>query len=65
MAPKAFGAGTSGDEASPLQVGVALLVLGGMHFFNLLVFSKMRIRALLHRAPPRLQPQTQIPVAAG
>ncbi|MBI2683320.1 MAG: hypothetical protein HYX26_08935, partial [Acidobacteriales bacterium] len=27
--------------------GVVLLVLGGMHFFNLLVFSKMRNRALL------------------
>jgi hypothetical protein len=42
-----------------------LLVLGGMHFFNLLVFSKMRKRALLHRAPPPLPPQAQIPVAAG
>src|SRR5881227_1964348 len=26
------------------KVGVVLLVLGGMHFFNILVFSKMRRR---------------------
>ena len=47
------------------KVGVVMLVLGGMHFFNLLVFSKMRKRALLHRLPPPLPPQTQVPVAAG
>ena len=52
-------------ETLSRKVGVVLLVLGGMHFFNLLVFSKMRKRALLHRAPPPLPPQTQIPVAAG
>jgi hypothetical protein len=46
------------------KVGVVMLVLGGMHFFNLLMFSKMRRRALLHRMPPPAQPQTQIPVAA-
>ena len=45
------------------KVGVVLLVLGGMHFLNLLVFSKMRKRALLHRTPPPLPPQMQIPVA--
>ena len=42
------------------KVGVVLLVLGGMHFFNLFVFSKMRRRAMLHRAPPPLPPQGQI-----
>src|SRR5215210_4915534 len=46
-------------ETLSRKVGVVLLVLGGMHFFNLLVFSKMRKRALLHRAPPPLPPQTQ------
>src|SRR5258708_4397032 len=29
------------------KVGTVLLVLGGMHFFNLYVFSKMRKRAML------------------
>jgi len=52
-------------ETLSRKVGVVLLVLGGMHFFNLLVFSKMRKRALLHRLPPPLPPQTQVPVAAG
>jgi TRAP-type C4-dicarboxylate transport system permease large subunit len=42
------------------KVGFVLLVLGGMHFFNLLVFSKMRRRALLHRAPPPLPPQARV-----
>ena len=52
-------------ETLSRKVGVVLLVLGGMHFFNLLVFSKMRKRALLHRLPPPLPPPTQLPVAAG
>lgn len=41
------------------KVGVVLLVLGGMHFFNLFVFSKMRRRALSHRPPP-LPPEVQV-----
>jgi len=52
-------------ETLSRKVGIVLLVLGGMHFFNLLVFSKMRKRALLHQAPPPLPPQTQVPVVAG
>lgn len=32
-------------EALSGKLGVVLLVLGGMHFFNLLLFSKMRRRA--------------------
>ena len=39
------------------KVGTVLLVLGGMHFFNLYVFSKMRKRALLRQAPPPVVPQ--------
>jgi hypothetical protein len=42
------------------KIGVVLLVLGGMHFFNLLVFSKMRRRALIHRMPPPLAAQAHI-----
>ena len=61
-----------GDKASDLQglfealstkVGAVLLILGGMHFFNLYVFSKMRKRALLHGAPPPIPPQGYTPVA--
>src|ERR687894_743661 len=29
-------------EALSVKIGMVLLVLGGMHFFNLLVFSRMR-----------------------
>lgn len=47
-------------ELLSTKVGVVLLVLGGMHFFNLFVFSKMRRRALLHQAPPPLPPLAQI-----
>jgi uncharacterized membrane protein YidH (DUF202 family) len=38
-------------ETLSTKIGMVLLVLGGMHFFNLAVFSKMRKRAL-HRPPP-------------
>ena len=39
------------------KVGMVLVVLGVMHFFNLFVFSRMRRRAVLHRQPPPLIPQ--------
>ena len=42
-------------ETLSTKVGLVLLVLGGMHFFNLYVFTKMRKKALTHRpAPPFL-----------
>jgi hypothetical protein len=44
------------------KVGIVLLVLGGMHFFNLLVFSRMRRRAMLHTMPPPVQPQAKVSV---
>lgn len=36
------------------KVGIVALVLGGMHFFNLLVFTKMRKRAI---EPPTPEPR--------
>jgi hypothetical protein len=60
-----------GDKAVDLQgllevlstkIGVVLLVLGGMHFFNLAIFNKMRKRALLHAVPPPLPPSDHLPV---
>ena len=50
-------------EALSTKVGIVLLVLGGMHFFNLAVFSKMRRRGMLHGAPPPLPPQDHVRVA--
>ena len=49
-------------EALSTKVGAVLLIPGGMHFFNLYVFSKMRKRALLHSAPPPVPPQAYTPV---
>ncbi len=49
-------------EALSGKVGIVLLVLGVMHFFNLLVFSKMRRRAMLHSAPPPVPPQARVAV---
>ncbi len=43
-------------EALSGKLGVVLLVLGGMHFFNLLVFTRMRKRATWDQAPPPLPP---------
>ena len=52
-------------EALSTKIGVVLLVLGGMHFFNLAIFSKMRKRALLHGAPPPLPPQDHVRVVGN
>jgi hypothetical protein len=41
----------TGLEILSTKVGMVLVVLGFMHFFNLFVFSKMRRRAQ-HRNPP-------------
>jgi hypothetical protein len=42
-----------GIEALSVKIGMVLIVLGGMHFFNLFVFSRMRRRtANAHHNPP-------------
>ena len=55
-----------GDKAADAQsaleilstkVGLVLLVLGAMHFFNLYVFARLRRRAILHRQTPPPLPQ--------
>jgi len=40
-------------EVLSAKIGVVLLVLGFMHFFNLFVFSRMRSQALRVEARPR------------
>lgn len=50
------------------KIGLVLLVLGVMHFFNLYLFSRMRRRALDRRpdTPPPLPPNTRLnPEALG
>jgi hypothetical protein len=43
-------------EALSSKLGMALVVLGGMHFFNLYVFSRIRRRSALAEAPPPVLP---------
>ena len=47
-----------GIEALSVKVGMVLLVLGGMHFFNLFIFSRMRRRTMLRNSPPPVRPDT-------
>ncbi len=44
-------------EALSTKVGLVLLVLGGMHFFNLYLFSRMRRRAMLRNQKPPVMPE--------
>lgn len=50
-------------ETISRKIGVVMLVLGAMHFFNIMVFSKMRRRALLQSMPPPIPPQAHVSVA--
>jgi hypothetical protein len=51
-----------GIEALSVKIGTVLLVLGGMHFFNLLIFSRVRRRATMRNAPPPVYPDAFTPV---
>jgi hypothetical protein len=44
------------------KMGIVLLVLGGMHFFNLVVFTKMRRRGQLANMPPPVPPMLKVEV---
>ena len=51
-------------EFLSFKVGLVLVVLGVMHFGNLLLFSRMRRRKFLFDGPPPVKPQETIePVA--
>jgi hypothetical protein len=52
---------SSSLEMLSSKVGLVLLVLGTMHFFNLYVFSRMRRRAILRHAPPPVPAHTVLP----
>jgi len=47
-------------EALSYKVGLVLLVLGGMHFFNLYLFNRIRRRSLLLTTPPPVAPDAHI-----
>ncbi len=46
-----------GIEFFSTKMGMVLLVLGGMHFFNLYVFATMRRKAMLKHQRPPVQPE--------
>lgn len=52
-------------EALSTKVGLVLLVLGAMHFFNLYVFSRMRRRATLRQVKPPVPPDLIVETVAG
>ena len=54
-------------EALSSKVGMVLVVLGMMHFFNLYVFSRIRRRSVLTDAPPPVMPDgcTMVQEPAG
>src|SRR5262249_51961472 len=45
------------------KIGLVLLVLGAMHFFNMLVFSVLRRTALYRTAPAPVAPAERLPRA--
>ncbi len=52
-----------GIEALSVKIGMVLLVLGGMHFFNLFIFSRMRRRSnMSHNHTPPVSPDFVTPV---
>ena len=52
-----------GIEALSVKVGMVLLVLGAMHFFNLFIFSRMRRRSQQrHNEHPPVSPDSFTPV---
>jgi hypothetical protein len=47
------------------KMGIVLLALGGMHFFNLYLFTRMRKRAHLANLPPPVAPMMRVPRPAN
>jgi hypothetical protein len=52
----AINSAQEGIEALSVKIGMVLIVLGGMHFFNLFVFSRMRRRSTLRNHQPPVGP---------
>ena len=49
-------------ELESVKIGVVLLILGGMHFFNIMVFAKMRHRARTEGTMPPPPPRIAVQV---
>lgn len=55
----------AGVEALSHKVGLVLVVLGGMHFFNLFVFSRIRQHKRIARASRPVPPDGMLPKPDG
>src|SRR5690242_247504 len=53
--------GSTAMEALAWKLGLVLLVLGGVHFFNLFVLSRFRHRRMLEHAAPPVPPVRMMP----
>ena len=54
-----------GIEALSYKIGMVLIVLGGMHFFNLFIFSRMRRRKHIQNNHPPIAPDAFTAVQEG
>jgi len=52
---------TAAVEVLSYKIGLVLVVLGGMHFLNLYVFSRIRRHAAIRRAPRPVAPDQRMP----
>ena len=52
-------------EALASKIGVVLLVLGGMHFFNMYVFTRMRQHAMINPSLPPVGPDACTPLGSA
>ena len=49
-------------ELVSTKLGTILLVLGSMHFFNIYVFNRMRLRGQEHLQFPPVAPDARLPI---
>jgi hypothetical protein len=54
-----IGTARQGIEALSWKIGLVMLVLGGMHFFNLLIFNRIHRRPKPFRTIPRAESAVQ------
>ena len=52
-------------ESLSTKEGLVLLVLGGMHFFNLYIFARVRRRGLLRHQKPPVVPEAFVEPRVG
>ena len=50
-------------ELLSIKLGIVLLILGAMHFFNIYIFNRMRKNAMYETAPPPVEPDEEIELA--